>query len=29
MAPHARNTDSLPPTGGRVSPWGGPTETLP
>jgi len=27
MAPHARNPGSLPPTGGRMSPWDGPAET--
>jgi 4-hydroxythreonine-4-phosphate dehydrogenase len=26
MAPHARKTSSLPPTGGRPPPWGGPAE---
>jgi hypothetical protein len=24
MAAHARKTTSLPPTGGRMPPWGGP-----
>ena len=27
MATHARNICSLPPTGGRMSPWDGPAET--
>jgi hypothetical protein len=32
MAPHARNTNSLPPTGGaqlaNEPPWGGPAEAV-
>ncbi|MDP2751058.1 MAG: glutamine-hydrolyzing carbamoyl-phosphate synthase small subunit [Rhodocyclaceae bacterium] len=27
VAPHAQKPDSLPPTGGRMPPWGGPAET--
>jgi hypothetical protein len=26
VAPHARKNFSLPPTGGRMPPWGGPAE---